>query len=388
MPRADEAIKSTRSSPSQYFLSPQTLRMTGCRCIESRDPPQTAIATIDYMIRRLDKLWSRMQASRLDPKVKIAAERVLLSLRKEGLDLFHLVGRNMGGHQQGNKHRDQLSIMFLIPGSTGHHHVTSERTTEVSDVSDNNDVSESSEDGHVEDDVDEEPDYCHQIVAELSVFIYTNGRQKGQVERVDTRQRHDWTDVTSLADRTYYRVDDAPPPIPIQSPADGSDVTQAIWAQVTHVMGGAWNGLHVEFGRRLEKAITELRMDGLRIRGFEVEKVLKKAEGEKFVPTARVTIEVFGRSENTEGDSPPPTGRHDGKAQEGSKALVIGDDEKDEAGLKTSNGAVILVEGRAGDLTKIKHILVIYEGEAPVVHRYRNKAEPPSLPGLAELMTV
>ena len=373
------------TSPPQYFLSPQTLRMTGCRCIETRDPPQTAIATIDYMLRRLDKLWSRMRSSRLDTKVKNAAERVLLSLRSEGLELFHLVGWNMGQHQQGSKHRIQLSIMLLIPGSAReswlHHQTASQSATSVSASSEGIGSGQEGE--------ELEPDHYHQIVAELSVFILTNGRRKGQVERVDTRLWRDWADATSLSDYTYYRADDAPPPLPVQAPAEGEDVSMTIWTQVSAVMDGAWQGLRAELDKRLGRAMMELESDGAKISGFEVEKLFKKTEGEQFIPTARLAIAIFDEVSKGLENGPAEGREKDGvEDQEGWTSLDYQDEQKIEQDRTTTNGAVILVEGRAGDVSKIKHIIVIYEGEAPVVHRYRNKVEPPRLPGLEDLITV
>ena len=346
-----------------YFLSPQTLRIESCRCLLPRDPPTTSIATIDYMLRRMDKLWSRMRGTHLDPKVRLASERLLLELRRQGMELFHLVGMERDRHVQGNKSRDIIAIMLMVPDwGAVYSDPMEEEEEQVRRVKR---VEQGGEDRSVI-----ACGYGHRIVAEILVFFYTDPKRPASVDRVYVRLAQSWSDTITIIEHEYFRDENEPPesriPIPTLGDMTGQQVVSMVWTEVGKRMTGEWVKYEREFGKRLGRVASELGTDGLVVTALEVEKVLKKVDDKMLVPTIRVAVRVMEAKEIEEGDSDP----------------------NDDLG-REENGAVMLLECRGRDLSKIKHMMVAYEGEWPVVHRYDfDKDDEPALPGLVEMITI
>ncbi|ORX39145.1 hypothetical protein BD324DRAFT_649234 [Kockovaella imperatae] len=256
----------------RYFLSPQTLRIEACRCLNPRDPPQTAPATIDYMLRRLDKLWSRMRGWRLDPKVRLAAERLLIQLRRQGMELFHLVGVNKGTHAQGSKTRGGMAILLLFPDWG---EVYADPVEEDAEAQRRKAFFESNPDG--EDRTVIACGYGHRIVAEINVLLHKEIRSDGIVDRIDTRLAHDWSDTISVADYEYYREEGAPPAsqLLVTGGEDDEKMIRMVWQQVNVRMSNKWTRYEKDFGKSLKRVAVELLTDGFRTHAYEVERVIK-----------------------------------------------------------------------------------------------------------------
>lgn len=79
-----------------YRLSPRTFRLNSCTCTHLRNPPISAEAYVHIMLDRFDKVWSRLVDFTMTRDVSLAAERVVMHVRRSGIELCHLVGREMG----------------------------------------------------------------------------------------------------------------------------------------------------------------------------------------------------------------------------------------------------------------------------------------------------
>ena len=328
-----------------YFLSPETLRQERCRCTVTRDPPQDAAASIKYMLRRLDKLWTRMRQLSLEERVRVEGERVLLELRKQGLELFHLVGQEIGP-DQGKAKRQEYSIIFMVPSwSVG-----------------DSDATEDSEERVI----------GHRPVAEILIHLRPPGRHKEVVENVAVRFPHAWQDWTVSIPHNFFRIAGSPPMVKIDIlnvpvADDGHQISagaviEDLRKEIIKLIGPSGQCGKRELYRCIGRATEVLNADGLLICGFKVESVRRATTGD-LVQTIRAAVMVkkAGSLSMTE-----------------TKQSTSNQVEPDEEG----HGAVILMDIGGRTQRIVKHITVVYQGEWPVGHSYRKDIPPTSLSGL------
>lgn len=133
------------------------------------------------MLDRFDKLWSRLVHLTMTREVFLAAERVIIHLRRSGIEFCHLVGREMGVEVTRGK-RKEVSVLFLVPGR-----------------------------GEV----------GHRLVAEMIAHL-NNGEEKG-VQNVASRYWYDWEDWTVSQPWNYVK-EDGKKEIKIDIPDKGEEV--------------------------------------------------------------------------------------------------------------------------------------------------------------------
>ncbi|OXG22775.1 hypothetical protein C367_04078 [Cryptococcus neoformans Ze90-1] len=251
----------THSPPTTtvYSLLPRTIRLISCRCTHLHNPPISAEACILIMLDRFDKLWSRLVHLTMTREVFLAAERVIIHLRRSGIEFCHLVGREMGVEVTRGK-RKEVSVLFLVPGRGG--------------------------------------EVGHRLVAEMIAHL-NNGEEKG-VQNVASRYWYDWEDWTVSQPWNYVK-EDGKKEIKIDIPDKGEEVPwQNVMnrlAEVIESVGGCTLP-RPEFDTRVQKVAEKIKMFGVRGYQFSVEKVWRQVTKHKSYPLVRLAIMVMkGREE-------------------------------------------------------------------------------------------
>ncbi|OXC83625.1 hypothetical protein J005_04202 [Cryptococcus neoformans] len=242
----------THSPPTTtvYSLLPRTIPPISCRCTHLHNPPISAKACILIMLDRFDKLWSRLVHLTMTRKVFLAAERVIIHLRRSGIEFCHLVGREMGVEVTRGK-RKEVSVLFLVPGR-----------------------------GEV----------GHRLAAEMIAHL-NNGEEKG-VQNVASRYWYDWEDWTVSQPWNYVK-EDGKKEIKVDIPDKGEEVPwQNVMnrlAEVIESVGGCTLP-RPEFDTRVQRVAEEIKMFGVRGYQFSVEKVWRQVTKRKSYPLVRLAV--------------------------------------------------------------------------------------------------
>ncbi|WVQ93097.1 hypothetical protein IAU59_000161 [Kwoniella sp. CBS 9459] len=382
-------LTKTISEPeAQWRLSPETIRLEHCSCNRPKKK-YTLVTSHDYLrftLDRLDKVWLRIAHLKLFPEVKEAAERVIRQMRERGLELFHLAAKDRSDNSLKTvNRRREISILFLV--------------------------------SHPDDDV-----FAHRIVAELLVHLRPRSHAKSRntprgvqmegnqitgrkdslaVENIATRFSEDWDDWTLSHPHTYMRQLTEAGVLELNIPdkkegVSWSMIIDNLMIETQKLMNGYWVD-RKEFMRFLTRVSAELRADGKRVCGFQLEKVYrqKQIQDKDVGNDEAITDTITSTSTSTSSEAAGPEARNRlitiPCVRIALKILGQPDTISSSPGNTDRSlhdiGAVVLLDLTDVDSKgRVNNLCVIYEGEWPMSHQYRTVIPPPTLEGVQRLV--
>lgn len=190
----------------------------------------------------------------------------------------------------------------------------------------------------------------HIILAEMKVQLVKEGRDKGKVASEVVRFMGDWTDWTAVQTDDYAKEEDGEV-VTLDlggEPGTGKAIMDRLTQPTQELLPQGCKVVPKELDRRVTRTIEEVAREGNVMERFEVEKVFRQSTSRKrsVVPAVRIALRCQGKEEPG--------------------AVIL---------LDTSG-----VEGKR----RVKHIAVMYAGEWPVRHHYKEDDGGPSLDELDE----
>ncbi|WVN87999.1 uncharacterized protein L203_103197 [Cryptococcus depauperatus CBS 7841] len=241
---------------STWRLSPHTLRTKSCSCtfIRPERLPTTSAEYVTLMRDRFDKFWSRLVHLSTTTELLLAVERVILQLRRFGIELEHLVGRELGVDMT-NRKRREISVLFLVPEGS------------------------SAEDG-----------IGHRWVAEILVHLRIG--KGAEIENIASRYWFDWEDWT-VPQAFDYVADSSRElkQVKVEAKKEGVPWIEIVakLGQVVEKVGSC--RLIQDWTKTITRVTKELKKDGEKVFQWEVEKVWRKHR-ENVFPVVRIAFNV------------------------------------------------------------------------------------------------
>ncbi len=195
----------------------------------------------------------------------------------------------------------------------------------------------------------------HRVLTEMVVELHGHGKWQGTVKNIGVRFATDWTD---WADWTGSKPNEYLPEtenqgvkietfrgkIPVEGMVTDEMGQGKVWMETIRLLGQDAKPSAQQFTRSLGRASEELSAEGRPVRCYVVENVNRLSHQRK-IPAIRVALHL------------------------------------DDGELGAS-----LITDRSVKSGRTKQVRVVYEGECPITHHYRETGPPTDLEGLKELV--